>query len=57
MLKSENYGKNEMGEKLTLTELKIKYLLQYPARNQRLAFRKTALAGAINLTFAPMKMS
>lgn len=47
MLKSENYGKNGRGEKLTLTELKIIYLLPYPARNQRLAFRKTALAGAI----------
>lgn len=46
-----------MGEKLTLTELKVRYLLQYPAGNQRLAFRKTALVGATNLTFASMKMS
>lgn len=38
-------------------EGKLLYLLQYPAGNQRLAFRKTALTAAINLTFASMKMS
>lgn len=50
-----HYGKNVMEEKLTMALLKLTCLVRFPVRNQILAFREAALAGAINLMFASMK--